>query len=266
MTTTAPTMPAAVFADIGKLELVERPVPRLRRPGDVLLDVQSSGICGTDLHILSTPPGFEATPGTVLGHEFVGVVREAGPDVMSLAPGDRVVVAPNVSCGQCSSCRRGLRNHCENFTTHGVFIDGGLAPHVVIPASQCFPIGHHVPNHIAALAEPLSTVVNGAKLAQVFPGETVAVLGGGPIGQLYTALLKLAGCQVITVEPTEERRQLATTMGADRVVDPAKRAWPHPSGTPLPGSGQMSSLMRSVPSCRTRSMWFERPVASSCSG
>jgi threonine dehydrogenase-like Zn-dependent dehydrogenase len=182
MTTTAPTMPAAVFADIGKLELVERPVPRLRRPGDVLLDVQSSGICGTDLHILSTPPGFEATPGTVLGHEFVGVVRGAGADVMSLAPGDRVVVAPNVSCGQCSSCRRGLRNHCENFTTHGVFIDGGLAPHVVVPASQCFPIGHH------------------------------------------------------------------------------------PSGTPLPGSGQMSSSMRSVPSCRTRSMWFERPVASSCSG
>ena len=61
---------------------------------------------------------------------------------MSLAPGDRVVVAPNVSCGQCSSCRRGLRNHCENFTTHGVFIDGGLAPQVVVPASQCFPIGH----------------------------------------------------------------------------------------------------------------------------
>src|SRR5215213_6929715 len=179
MITTAPTMPAAVFADIGKLELVERPVPRLQRPGDVLLDVQSSGICGTDLHILSTPPGFEATPGTVLGHEFVGVVRETGADVTSLAPGDRVVVAPNISCGQCSWCRRGLRNHCENFTSHGVFIDGGLAPQVVVPATQCFPIG-----------------------------------------QLYTALLKLAGCQVITVEPTEERRQLATTMGADRVVDP----------------------------------------------
>ena len=92
-------MPAAVFADIGRLELVERPVPRLRRPGDVLLDVQSSGICGTDLHILSTPPGFEATPGTVLGHEFVGVVRETGADVTSLAPEDRVVVAPNISWG-----------------------------------------------------------------------------------------------------------------------------------------------------------------------
>ena len=107
-----------------------------------------------------------------------------------------------------------------------------------------------------------STVVNGAKLAQVFPGETAAVLGGGPIGQLYTALLKLAGCQVITVEPTEERRQLATTMGADRVVDPARRTWPYPSGTPLQGLGQMSSSMRSVPSCRTRLMWFERPVVS----
>ena len=220
MTTTAPTMPAAVFADIGKLELVERPVPRLQRPGDVLLDVQASGICGTDLHILSTPPGFPAAPGTVLGHEFVGVVRETGADVISLAPGDRVVVAPNILCGRCSWCRRGVSTQCENFTTHGIFIDGGLAPHVVVPATQCFPISHDVPNHIAALAEPLSTVVNGVKLAQVFPGETAAVLGGGPIGQLYTALLKVAGCEVITVEPTEERRQLATTMGADRVVDP----------------------------------------------
>src|SRR5918997_5961640 len=153
MTTTAPTMPAAVFADIGKLELVERPVPRLRRPDDVLLDVQSSGICGTDLHILSTPPGFEATPGTVLGHEFVGVVRETGADVTSLAAGDRVVVAPNISCGQCAWCRRGLRNHCDHFTTHGVFIDGGLARRARVPASACHRISAAVPSHIAALAE-----------------------------------------------------------------------------------------------------------------
>lgn len=220
MSPTSDRMPAAVLADVGELALVERPVPTLRRPTDVLLDVQSCGICGTDLHILSVPPGIQATVGVVLGHEFVGVVREAGPEATNLRAGERVVVATNVSCGQCVWCRRGLRNHCENWTTHGIFIDGGLAPHVVVPAANCFPIADHVPSHIAALAEPLSTVVNGAHLADVFPGETAVVIGAGPIGLMFTALLKLAGATVITIEPSDERRRLAVTMGAVRAVDP----------------------------------------------
>jgi threonine dehydrogenase-like Zn-dependent dehydrogenase len=215
-------MPAAVLAEVGKLALVERPVPTIGRPTDVLLDVQACGICGTDLHILSVPPGIQATVGVVLGHEFVGVVREIGSEVTSLLPGQRVVVATNVSCGQCVWCRRGLRNHCENWTTHGIFVDGGLAPHVVVPAGNCFPIAEHVPNHIAALAEPLSTVVNGARLADVFPGETAVVIGAGPIGLMFTALLKLAGATIITIEPGEQRRELAVTMGADRAVDASR--------------------------------------------
>jgi threonine dehydrogenase-like Zn-dependent dehydrogenase len=213
-------MPAAVLEDVGKLALVERPVPTLRGATDVLLDVQACGICGTDLHILSVPPGIQATIGVVLGHEFVGVVREVGSEVTSLLPGQRVVVATNVSCGQCVWCRRGLRNHCENWTTHGIFVDGGLAPHVAVPAANCFPIAEHVPDHIAALAEPLSTVVNGAQLAAVFPGETAVVIGAGPVGLMFTALLRLAGATVITIEPADERRSLATTMGAERAVDP----------------------------------------------
>lgn len=222
MSTTTATMPAAVLADVGKLAIAERPVPFVREPTDVLLDVQACGICGTDLHILSTPPGQPATVGAVLGHEFVGIVHEVGAGVTSLRPGERVAVAPNVTCGQCVWCRRGLRNHCENWTTHGIYVDGGLAPHVVVPATSCYPISSSLPAHVAALAEPLSTVVNGVRLAEIFPGETAAVIGAGPVGLMFAALLELAGASVIVLEPAERRAALAAEMGADRVVDPSR--------------------------------------------
>ena len=133
----ASTMSAAVFAGVGRLEVLERPVPRVEGAGDVVLDVEACGICGSDLQILSVPPGHPATLGVVLGHEFAGVVSEVGDSVTSLGPGDRVVVEPNISCGQCAWCRRGLRNQCERFTTIGIFRDGGLAPQVRVPAAQC---------------------------------------------------------------------------------------------------------------------------------
>ena len=156
-------MPAAVFAGRGSLEIRDRPVPRVEGPTDVVVDVEACGICGTDLQILSDPPRHPATTGIALGHEFVGVVADAGPDVASLRPGERVVVAPNISCGTCGPCRRGRRNHCERFTTLGVFADGGLAPRVRVPERQCHRIAAGLPAHVAALAEPLSTVVHGAR-------------------------------------------------------------------------------------------------------
>ncbi|TNC22255.1 zinc-dependent alcohol dehydrogenase [Amycolatopsis alkalitolerans] len=207
-------MTAAVFAGDGRLELTERAVPRIECGTDVLLAVESCGICGTDLKILSTPQGHDATPGVILGHEFVGTVRDLGADVASLHEGDRVVVAPNIACGQCRWCLRGAWLHCENFTTHGIFLDGGLAPFARVPASACHRISPEVPPHIAALAEPLSTVVHGAQLAAVFPGETAVVIGAGPIGLLYTALLRHAGATVLVIEPAAQRAGLARTMGA----------------------------------------------------
>ena len=216
---TRASMPAAVFADVGRLEVADRPVPRLERPEEVVLDVEACGVCGTDLHILEVPPGHPAEVGVVLGHEIVGVVSEAGADVTSLRPGERVAVAPNVWCGHCAWCRRGLRQHCENVTTIGIFVDGGLAPHVRIPARACYPVSADLPAHVAALAEPLSTVVHGARRAAVFPGETAAVLGAGPVGLMFTALFRAAGARVLVVEPAEDRRALAAEMGAETVLD-----------------------------------------------
>ena len=216
------TMPAAVLADVGTLAVLERPVPHVEHPDDVVLDVEACGICGSDLQILSVPPGHPANVGVVLGHEFVGVVADAASDVSSLRPGDRVAVAPNLSCGQCAWCRRGMRNQCESFTTHGIFVDGGLAPHVRVPASACHPIAASLPSHIAALVEPLSTVVHGVRQLAPFPGETVALVGAGPIGLMFVALLRLAGATVVAVEPSEERRELGARLGASLVVDPTR--------------------------------------------
>ncbi len=213
-------MPAAVLVDEGTLAITERPRPRVRRPGDVLIDVEACGICGTDLHILSRPPGHPYRVGVVLGHEFVGIVAETGTDVKSLRPGDRVVVEPNVACGACGWCHRGLVSHCEHFTSHGIFIDGGLAPQVAVTSRACHRISHSVPAHLAALAEPLSCVVNGTRLAATHPGETVVVVGAGPIGLLFCAVLDLAGATVVAVEPSPLRRSLALTMGAVAALDP----------------------------------------------
>jgi threonine dehydrogenase-like Zn-dependent dehydrogenase len=210
---------AAVLADVGTLAIEERPEPSVA-DDEVLLDVEACGVCGTDLHILSTPPSHPANVGVVLGHEFVGRVRERGAGVESVGVGDRVAVAPNLWCGECAWCRRGLRNQCERGTTYGIFVDGGLAPLVAVKARACFPISTDLPAHVAALAEPLSTVVHGARQAQAFPGERAVVIGGGPIGAMFCALLTVAGASVTVVEPVRERAELAAALGAVDVVSP----------------------------------------------
>jgi threonine dehydrogenase-like Zn-dependent dehydrogenase len=210
---------AAVLADVGTLAIEERPEPSLA-DDEVLLDVEACGVCGTDLHILSTPPSHPANVGVVLGHEFVGRVRERGSAVESVGVADRVAVAPNLWCGECAWCRRGLRNQCERGTTYGIFVDGGLAPLVAVKARACFPISADLPAHVAALAEPLSTVVHGARQASAFPGERAVVIGGGPIGAMFCALLTLAGASVTVVEPVRERAELAAALGAVEVVAP----------------------------------------------
>ena len=215
-------MKAAVFADVGRLAVEDRPEPRLGAADEVVLEIEACGICGTDLQILTDPPGHPATVGVVLGHEMVGIVAEAGDAVRSLRAGDRVVVAPNLWCGECAFCRRGLRNQCEFGTTYGIFVDGGLAPRIAVKAKACFPIARDLPAHLAALAEPLSTVVHGARQAAVFPGETAVVLGAGPIGAFFCALLDAAGANVVVVEPTPERARLARAMGAVEVVAPGE--------------------------------------------
>jgi threonine dehydrogenase-like Zn-dependent dehydrogenase len=205
-------MKAAVFAGVGRLAIEDRPEPVVADDADVLVAVEACGICGTDLKILADPPGHPATEGVILGHEFAGRVVEGS------LRGRRVVVAPNISCGRCEWCRRGMRNQCERFSTLGVFEDGGLARLARVPVSACHPIADDVPAAIAALAEPLSTVVHGVRQLRPFAGESALVIGAGPIGLMFVALLRRSGCRVGVVEPSPERVALAAQLGAEDVA------------------------------------------------
>ncbi|HXH07351.1 MAG TPA: alcohol dehydrogenase catalytic domain-containing protein [Vicinamibacterales bacterium] len=212
-------MRAAVFAREGVLELQQRPEPRLDRADEVLLEVEGCGLCGTDLHILASPPGHPATPGVVLGHEFIGRVREIGGGVRSLAPGRRVAVAPNLACGVCRACQAGRPNHCTDFTTLGIFRDGGLASLVAVPESACHPIADAVPFEDAVWTEILSCVMGSADNVKAMPGETALVIGGGPAGALHALLFAAAGARVIVADRSRSRLEVLARAGIPRVVD-----------------------------------------------
>jgi threonine dehydrogenase-like Zn-dependent dehydrogenase len=215
------TIRAVVFQGPGRILLCERPRPALASAADVLIAVEACGICGTDLHILEDPPGHPAAPGVVLGHELVGHVAEAGPEARGVTVGDRVVVAPNISCGSCAPCKQGAPSACQNFSTVGIFRDGGLADLVSVPARACHRVTGALPARVAALAEPLSCVLNGIRRVRPMPGEVAVIHGAGAIGLLFLAVLGAGGVRCVVAEPVTQRREAARLMGAAATVDPA---------------------------------------------
>ena len=154
-------MQAAVFCGNGIVQVKEKQVPSITRPDEVLVKVHACGICGSDLHVLSVPPGQYAKPDTVLGHEFVGTVEAAGAEVKTLKIGDKVVAEPNIRCGLCPECRRGNFNLCRNAVNTGQVRDGGWAEYCLMPEKQLYLVPKDMPDHLAALAEPLACVMNG---------------------------------------------------------------------------------------------------------
>jgi threonine dehydrogenase-like Zn-dependent dehydrogenase len=214
-------MKCAVFHGPGDLRLEDRPRPALQRDDDVLLRVEAASICGTDLHILADPPGHPATPGAILGHEYIGEVLNAGDAVQELHPGDRVVVDPNLTCGRCPYCRRGSLNLCLNMTTLGIFRDGGFAEYNLAPARALYPISKQAPLDHAIFAEPLSCVLNAYGQSGLRMGDSVVILGAGPIGLLFLMLFRAGGAgRVGMIEIAANRSRVAAGCGADAVWDP----------------------------------------------
>jgi 2-desacetyl-2-hydroxyethyl bacteriochlorophyllide A dehydrogenase len=214
-------MLAAVFDKIGSLRLQERHDPKITSSTDVKIKVEAASICGTDVHILSDPPGHPATTGIIQGHEFMGEIVEIGSDVNNVKIGDRVVVDPTTLCGECFFCKSGTVNMCKNSSTIGIFKDGGWATYSVLPSRNVFVISEQVPSEVAVLAEPLSCVINGVKKLNIQPGDRVVILGTGPMGQLFTQLVKAAGAnKIICSDFSEYRLDYANQSGATRVINP----------------------------------------------
>jgi len=214
-------MHVPVFAGEGQLAYQERPIPELQQPDDVLIAVQACGICGTDLNVLAVPPAHRAHFGIILGHEAVGTVVETGSEVQHLRPGQRVVVAPRLTCGNCRYCRMGLDNQCENYQTIGTTVDGAFAPYLRAPERALYPISPDVADEDAVFFEPLSCVVGAVARAPMQPGDRVAILGAGPMGALFALLYRHLGAgRIIMTDVLPSRLDYARRLGADLVLNP----------------------------------------------
>jgi len=214
-------MKAAVFYGKEDLRIEEVPMPGLT-PDGVLIKVHACGVCGTDMHIFDGDEGAAPSPaGTVLGHEFAGEVIAVGERVKNVTVGDRVCVDPNKLCGECDYCRGGIGHFCESMIGIGTTVNGGFAEYCCVPASQVYKFSDKITCAEGAMTEPVACCLHGIDLCDITAGDTVAVIGGGMIGLLMLQLARLKGAAtLIMIEPIEEKRTLAKSLGADIVIDP----------------------------------------------
>ncbi len=188
-------------------------------PGEIIVRVLAAGICGSDRHMYKGeyPTAIPVT----LGHEFCGLVEEVGEGVSSFVGGELVTVDPNIACGTCPACRRGRPNLCANLKAIGVTRDGGFADYVAVPCGQAFALPPDLDPVHGAFCEPLACCIHAIDKAQIRPGDSVAILGGGVIGLLMVQLARLAGAdQIILITRQLSRREAALRLGATQALDP----------------------------------------------
>ena len=214
-------MKAAVYHGPGDLRVEEVPVRKLK-DNEVKIQVKYCGICGTDIHIFHGDGGCcDVTPPLVPGHEFSGVVAEVGAGVKAVKVGDRVTGDPNDMCGECYFCKNGMQHFCKNNIGIGTTVDGGFAEYVIMREKQVYKVSDDLSFIEAAMTEPISCCLHGIDLCNIKAGDTVLVIGGGPIGMIMMQLAKNAGAsKVIMSEPVEEKREQALKLGATKTIDP----------------------------------------------
>ncbi|KAB0676213.1 zinc-dependent alcohol dehydrogenase [Aureimonas leprariae] len=226
-------MKAIVFHAIGDIRLEDVSEPTIQEPTDAIVRLTASAICGTDLHFVrGTFSGMK--PGTILGHEGVGVVESVGPMVRNFQPGDRVIIPSTVGCGSCSYCRKGYYAQCDNMNPGGkragtVFfggpeaaggLDGLQAEKARVPCAHINLV--KLPDAISddqaiLMSDILPTGWFGADIADIEEGHTVAVFGCGPVGQFAIAAALVMGARVIAVDRHEDRLAMARRQGAEIV-------------------------------------------------
>lgn len=210
------TMTAVVFESVGRWAVRQVPTPRIAGPGDLLVKVLACGICGTDNQILLDPPGAHATPGVVIGHEMVAEVVAVGEGVEGFAPGDMVVGDNNLPCGHCAMCHGGQYNECASMRSMGEDVDGFMCQYQVMPQSQAIRLPAGTPVDTAVLTEPVNCAMGALQKLDLRPGKTYAVLGCGPIGLMFVALLKASGAgHIVASDLSPERLAMAGGLGAD---------------------------------------------------
>jgi (R,R)-butanediol dehydrogenase/meso-butanediol dehydrogenase/diacetyl reductase len=216
-------MKAVRLHGIGDLRVEDVPRPAAPAAGDVRLRVLATGICGSDLHNFRTGQWISRIPSTP-GHEVAAEVVELGPDVRTLAVGDRVVADSRVACGRCALCREGRANLCINLGYLGEVCDGGFAEELVLPATAITRVAPGLDPMVAAMAEPLAVALHAASRSGATPDSPALVVGCGPIGGLVALVLARAGVSPVLVTDRNRARVelVAEVTGASPV--PLERA------------------------------------------
>lgn len=219
-------MKAAVLKGIENLEMedISRPTPS---PQEILIKVKACSICGTDIRVYHHGHKHMRFP-RITGHELSGEIVEIGKRVEGHKLGEKVAIAPAIPCGRCHYCRRGMQSMCINLTAIGYHYDGGFAEFMVVPEDAvrngCV---NTIPSELsfeeAALAEPLACAINGQQLSQIGLGNTVVVVGAGPLGCIHLQLAKAKGAsRTILVELSRERIDFAKKFAfPDIVINPS---------------------------------------------
>ncbi len=227
-------MKAVIWRGVGDVAVQEVSDPRIEAPTDAVIRLTRSAICGTDLHFYrGTVEGM--VPGTVLGHEGVGIVEEVGKEVRNLRRGDRVVIPSTIACGSCSYCRAGYYSQCDTANPNGPLagtayfggpqksgpFNGMQAEAVRVPFANVGPV--KLPESVSdddaiVLSDIGPTGYFGAKLAEIDEGKTVAVFGCGPVGQIaITSAFLLGAGRVLAVDCVQDRLALASAQGAEAI-------------------------------------------------
>jgi L-iditol 2-dehydrogenase len=212
-------MHAALFHGPNSL-IIENFDPGRLKPDELMIKIGACGVCGTDFHIYNGEAPAEIP--VVIGHEFTGEVIETGSGINNFNLGDRVAVDPNIPCNICEFCRSGRINLCKNLKALGVTINGGFSYITRVPVSQAYLLPPNFPYEIAAFAEPLSCCIHGINQAEIKLSDNVAIIGAGTIGLLMLQLVKLKNPrQVYVFEKVNYKKEVAFSLGADKVIDPS---------------------------------------------
>ena len=220
-------MRAGLITGRERLEFREFPLPEEAPPGAAVVAVGLCGICGAD--VVAFKDGEPYAP-VLSGHEYGGTVVSVGEGVTDLAPGDRVVAGVPPACGRCRTCLAGLAHRCEGIFGSALGSDpltpqhGAYAQRVTVRAARLIRIPESLDFVQAAMVEPATVAQHAVNRRPPRIGETVAVLGAGPVGLFAAQWARIAGARVVVVEPSERRRKMAQEIGADEVVEPGADA------------------------------------------
>jgi 2-desacetyl-2-hydroxyethyl bacteriochlorophyllide A dehydrogenase len=211
-------MIAAVFNGKKNIDLCDYSLRTLEK-NELLIKVACCGVCGTDRHIYEGKA--PSSIPVILGHEYSGIIVEKGDLDSKFNIGDKVAIDPNIYCGHCDYCRKGMVNFCENLKALGVSMNGGFAEYSIVPASQAYFLSPDFDLSIAAFSEPLSCCLRGIEHADIKQGNIVVIIGGGSIGLLMVQLVRNAGAsKIILVEPDSYKQKLGIELGADYSLSP----------------------------------------------